>query len=105
MKKEGVLKFLAAGTHLGGPNLDLEMEQHISSRKSDGVYTVNLKRTREKLLPAARVIVAIETLLLSASCPPGTPASELRSSLLLPLEPLPLLTMSLLAPSPTRSGR
>ena len=60
MKEEGVLKFLAAGTHLGGTNLDFQMEQYIHKRKSDGIYIINLKRTWEKLLLAARAIVAIE---------------------------------------------
>eukprot|EP00069_Balaena_mysticetus_P017406 bmy_10570T0 len=60
MKEEDVLKFLAAGTHLGGTNLDFQMEQYIYKRKSDGVYNISLKRTWEKLLLAARAIVAIE---------------------------------------------
>uniref|UniRef100_A0A8C2MZS1 40S ribosomal protein SA n=1 Tax=Cricetulus griseus TaxID=10029 RepID=A0A8C2MZS1_CRIGR len=54
MKEENVLKFLAAGTNLGGTNLDFQMEQ------SDGIYIINLKRTWEKLLLAAQAIVAIE---------------------------------------------
>ncbi|KAB1687276.1 30S ribosomal protein S2, partial [Klebsiella pneumoniae] len=60
MKEEDVLKFLAAGTHLGGTNLDFQMEQYVYKRKSDGVYIINLKKTWEKLLLAARAIVAIE---------------------------------------------
>ncbi|EPY85081.1 40S ribosomal protein SA-like protein [Camelus ferus] len=56
MKEEDVLKFLAAGTHLGGTNLDFKMEQCIYKRKSDGIYIINLKRTWEKLLLAARAI-------------------------------------------------
>ncbi|MBZ3887206.1 Aldo-keto reductase family 1 member B10 [Sciurus carolinensis] len=60
MKEEDVLKFLAAGAHLGGTNLDFQMEQYIYKRKSDGIYIINLKRTWEKLLLAARAIVAIE---------------------------------------------
>ncbi|KAK2112509.1 hypothetical protein P7K49_012256 [Saguinus oedipus] len=36
------------------------MEQYIDKRKSDGIYIINLKRTWEKLLLAARAIVAIE---------------------------------------------
>uniref|UniRef100_A0A8C3FXF1 Small ribosomal subunit protein uS2 n=1 Tax=Chrysemys picta bellii TaxID=8478 RepID=A0A8C3FXF1_CHRPI len=60
MKEEDVLKFLAAGTHLGGTNLDFQMEQYIYKRKSDGIYIINLKRTWEKLLLAARAIAAIE---------------------------------------------
>lgn len=113
MKEEDVLKFLAAGTHLGGTNLDFQMDQYVYKRKSDGewwkmvqplftvpcdrtnlkniyicpctmviliqvlndlitplhavvvlkspgVYIINLKKTWEKLLLAARAIVAIE---------------------------------------------
>ncbi|XP_055994978.1 40S ribosomal protein SA-like [Sorex fumeus] len=60
MKEEDVLKFLAAGTHLGGTNLDFQMEQYIYKRKSDGIYIINLKRTWEKLLLAARAIVVVE---------------------------------------------
>jgi len=60
MKEEDVLKFLAASTHLGGTNLDFQMEQYVYKRKSDGVYIINLKKTWEKLLLAARAIVAIE---------------------------------------------
>ena len=58
--KEDVLKFLAAGTHLGGTYLDCQMEQYIYKRKSDGIYIINLKRTWEKLLLIACSIVAIE---------------------------------------------
>ncbi|KAB1280771.1 40S ribosomal protein SA [Camelus dromedarius] len=36
------------------------MEQCIYKRRSDGIYIINLKRPWEKLLPAARAIVAIE---------------------------------------------
>ncbi|EAW99732.1 hCG40558, isoform CRA_a, partial [Homo sapiens] len=56
MKEEDVIKFLAAGTHLGGTNLDFQMEQHIYKRKSDGIYIINLKRTWERLLLAAHAI-------------------------------------------------
>ena len=58
--KEDVLKFPAAGTHLGGPNLDFQMEQFVYRRKSDGIHIINLKRSWEKLLLAARAIVVIE---------------------------------------------
>uniref|UniRef100_A0A8C5QAX1 Transposase Tc1-like domain-containing protein n=1 Tax=Leptobrachium leishanense TaxID=445787 RepID=A0A8C5QAX1_9ANUR len=49
--------FASAGT---GTNLDFQMEQYIYKRKSNGIYIINLKRTWEKLLLAARAIVAIE---------------------------------------------
>ncbi|XP_057624151.1 40S ribosomal protein SA-like [Chionomys nivalis] len=60
MKEEDVLKFLAAGTHLGGTNLDFQMEQFIYKRTSDGIYIISLKGTWEKLLLAARAIVDVE---------------------------------------------
>ncbi|KAB0388257.1 hypothetical protein FD755_003213 [Muntiacus reevesi] len=49
MEEGGVLKFLAVGTHLGGTNLDFQMEQYIYIRKSYG-----------KLLLAVCAIVAFE---------------------------------------------
>ncbi|PIO22700.1 hypothetical protein AB205_0132140, partial [Aquarana catesbeiana] len=55
MKEEDVLKFLAAGTHLGGSGINLDFQI-----KSDGIYIINLKRTWEKLLLAACAIVYIE---------------------------------------------
>uniref|UniRef100_G1Q7T0 40S ribosomal protein SA n=1 Tax=Myotis lucifugus TaxID=59463 RepID=G1Q7T0_MYOLU len=57
--EEDVLKFLAAGTHLGGTNLDFQMEQPIYKRESDGTYIINPRRTWEELLLAAHAIVAI----------------------------------------------
>ncbi|KFO27004.1 Kinesin-like protein KIF6 [Fukomys damarensis] len=45
---------------LGATNLDFQLEQYIYKRKSDGIYIINLKRTWEKLLLAARAIVTIE---------------------------------------------
>ncbi|EAX11079.1 hCG17445 [Homo sapiens] len=59
MKEEDVLKFLSAGTHLGGTNLDFQMEQYIYM-KSDGIYILNQKKTWEKFLLAAHAIVVIE---------------------------------------------
>ncbi|KAL0626261.1 40S ribosomal protein SA [Plecturocebus cupreus] len=60
MKEEDVLKFLAAGTQLGGTNFDFQMEQYIYKRKNDGIYILNLKKTCEKFLLAARATVAIQ---------------------------------------------
>ncbi|XP_045418066.1 LOW QUALITY PROTEIN: 40S ribosomal protein SA-like [Lemur catta] len=61
MKEEDVLKFLAAGTHLGGTNLDFQMDRYIYKRKSDGIYIIKPRMTWEKLLLTARAIVAIES--------------------------------------------
>nr|XP_023482834.1 40S ribosomal protein SA-like [Equus caballus] len=58
--KEDVLKFLEAGTHLGGTNLDFQMEQFNYKRKTEGTYIINLKRTWKMFLLAVCAIVAIE---------------------------------------------
>nr|AVN67032.1 40S ribosomal protein SA [Diplodon chilensis] len=60
LKEEDVTKFLACSTHLGATNVDHQMEQYVFKRKPDGVYIINLKKTWEKLLLAARAIAAIE---------------------------------------------
>ena len=60
MKEEFVLKVLAAGTQLGSTNPDVQVEQHIYRRETDGTCTRNLKGVWEKLLLAARAIVAVE---------------------------------------------
>ncbi|KAL5018970.1 hypothetical protein ScPMuIL_004692 [Solemya velum] len=60
LKEEDITKFLGCATHLGATNCDFQMEQYVYKRKNDGVHIVNLRRTWEKLLLAARAIAAIE---------------------------------------------
>jgi len=60
LKEEDVVKFLTAGVHLGANNVNFQMEDYVHKRKTDGVHLINLKKTWEKLLVAARIIVAIE---------------------------------------------
>jgi len=60
LKEEDVTKFLACGTHLGATNCDFQMESYVFKRKPDGVYIINVRKTWEKLLLAARAIAAIE---------------------------------------------
>merc|ERR1719498_1533347 len=60
LKDEDMLKFQAASAHLGSSNVDFQMLQYVFKRKPDGVYIINLSKTWEKLMLAARVIVAIE---------------------------------------------
>lgn len=52
MKEDDVLKFLAAGTHLGGTNMDFQMEHYTYKRKSDGecLAVLNTQNTGTKLL-------------------------------------------------------
>jgi len=60
LKQDDVSKLLACATHIGSNNLDFQMEQYVYKRRNDGIYLINLKKTWEKLLIAARAIVAIE---------------------------------------------
>jgi len=60
LKEEDVTKMLVAFTHLGNDNVNYQMEQYVYKRKADGIHIINLRRTWEKLLLAARAIVAIE---------------------------------------------
>jgi len=60
LKQEDVTKLLACNTHLGSNNIDFQMEPYVYKRRGDGVHLINLKKTWEKLLLAARAIVAVE---------------------------------------------
>jgi len=52
---------LACEVHKGTKNLEKAMEKYVQSQKpSEGVHLINIGRTWEKLMLAARIIVAIE---------------------------------------------
>jgi small subunit ribosomal protein SAe len=59
-KEDDVLKLLACEVHLGTKNLDPSMKRYVWKRNANGFYIINLSKTWEKLVLAARVIVAIE---------------------------------------------
>jgi small subunit ribosomal protein SAe len=59
-KKKDFQMMLACSTHLGTKNLDYQMTRYVWKRKPDGIHIINLGRTYDKLMLAARVIVAIE---------------------------------------------
>ena len=59
-KKKDFQMMLACSTHLGTKNLDFQMTRYVWKRKPDGIHIINLGRTYDKLLLAARIIVAIE---------------------------------------------
>jgi len=58
--EDDVTKMLAATTHIGSSNSEKTMEQYIYKKKNDGGNIINLKKTHEKLLLAARAIAAVE---------------------------------------------
>ena len=51
---------LAAGVHLGTKNLTNGMSQYVYKRRQDGLHLMHLGKTWEKLMLAARIIVAVE---------------------------------------------
>jgi len=58
--EDDITKMLAATTHIGSENSETTMEQYIFKKRNDGVNIINLKKTWEKLLLAARAIAAVE---------------------------------------------
>jgi len=60
MKDADLKLMLAAKVHIGTKNVDPQMERYCWNRRNDGVYIINLGKTWEKLMLAARIIVAIE---------------------------------------------
>jgi small subunit ribosomal protein SAe len=60
LKEDDLKLMLAANVHIAAKNATPSMARYIWRRKMDGVYVVNLGMTWEKLVLAARIIVAIE---------------------------------------------
>jgi len=60
LREEDVKLMLLANVHIGTRFCDPNMERYTFKRKHDGVYILNLGKTWEKLLLAARAIVTIE---------------------------------------------
>jgi len=59
-KDQDIQMMLAANVHSGTKNSDDSMKEYIWRRRQDGIYILNIGKTWEKLMLAARVIVAIE---------------------------------------------
>ena len=60
LKPDDVSKLLAATTHIGSTSCDFQFDQYVYKRRPDGIFLINLGKTWEKLVLAARAIVAIE---------------------------------------------
>jgi small subunit ribosomal protein SAe len=57
---DDIQKMLAAQVHIGTQNSDFMMAEYIWRRNAQGVHIINVGKTWEKLMLAARIIVAIE---------------------------------------------
>jgi len=61
LKMEDAKKMVAANVHLGSTQCDYQMEQYrYAARQPDGVNVININKTWEKILLAARAIAAVE---------------------------------------------
>jgi small subunit ribosomal protein SAe len=58
--EDDIQLLLAAQSHLGTKNCDKSMEQYVWKRRADGIHVLNVGKTWEKLVLAARVLASIE---------------------------------------------
>jgi len=59
-KEDDIQKMLSAQVHIGTRNSDQNMTEYIWRRRQDGIHILNIGKTWEKLMLAARIITAIE---------------------------------------------
>jgi len=59
-KEDDITKLLMASAHIGTKNTDNNMKKYVYKRRQDGTNIIDLHKTWEKMLLAARVIVAVE---------------------------------------------
>ncbi|KAF4549804.1 40S ribosomal protein S0 [Elsinoe fawcettii] len=57
---EDIEKLLAAQCHLGSKNLQVHMEPYLWKTRPDGINVINIGKTWEKIVLAARIIAAID---------------------------------------------
>ena len=58
--EEEIQLLLAAQCHIGTKNCDKQMEPYVWKRRNDGIHIINIGKTWEKLILAARIIAAVE---------------------------------------------
>ncbi|KNC96997.1 ribosomal protein S2 [Spizellomyces punctatus DAOM BR117] len=58
--EQEVQAMLAAQSHVGTKNLDKQMGPYVWKRRNDGIHIINIGKTWEKIVFAARIIAAIE---------------------------------------------
>jgi len=60
LNNDDAMKLLICESHIGSHRCEFQMEQYIWKRRNDGTYLINVRKTWEKLLLAARAIAAVE---------------------------------------------
>ncbi|TEB37355.1 40S ribosomal protein S0 [Coprinellus micaceus] len=58
--EDDIQLLLAAQCHIGTKNCDKQMEPYVWKRRADGIHVLNIGKTWEKLVLAARIIAAVE---------------------------------------------
>eukprot|EP00727_Mastigamoeba_balamuthi_P007644 m51a1_g350 putative 40s ribosomal protein s0 (281) ;mRNA; f:553537-554379 len=58
--EDDMQKMLACQVHIGTRTLEASMQPYVWGRRADGTYIINLQKTWEKLVLAARVIAGID---------------------------------------------
>jgi len=84
LQESDVKAMLACGVHLGDENIDAAMLRYVYKRNDKGIHIIDVRKTWEKLLLAARVIVAIENpkdICVVALSPSGQPSHAQRAVL------------------------
>jgi len=58
--EEEIQLLLAAQCHIGSKNCDKQMQPYVWKRRADGIHIINIGKTWEKLVFAARIIAAVD---------------------------------------------
>lgn len=58
--EDDIAKMLSCQVHVGTKNVESTMTRYVFKRRQDGIHIIDLRKTWEKLVFAARVIVAVE---------------------------------------------
>ncbi|ORY26454.1 ribosomal protein S2 [Rhizoclosmatium globosum] len=58
--EQDITSLLAAQSHIGTKNLNVHMQPYVWKRRADGVHIINIGKTYEKMVLAARIIAAVE---------------------------------------------
>jgi len=58
--EDDIQRLIATKTHMGTKNLTKEMERYVFGKTKEGIHIVNMSMMWQKLMLAARIVVAIE---------------------------------------------
>ena len=58
--EEDISLLLAAQAHIGTKNVEKKMQPYVWKRRADGINIINIGKTWEKIVLAARIIAAVE---------------------------------------------